>query len=325
MKRKFLTFSLIFLLAFSSVIMLACGGSGVNPYDEINEIITTITTDTSTYQNGAVLDGTFTGYTIKGLAHKEGGVSVDDGQALNGIFAISTNEIIKYKDFLQNIKPSKLDSLNKTFNSFKDEYQNFLGARERFLTLEDYASADVYNGFYARFREETKSYVNATCDLAKEILKACEENFVLSEEKPEESKKEQMLLKYDNEIIKALGDVKDLLLKSAKGEILAGGLYQYGMATLKNIASNANKTRFNLKEENEGEFEKISLALDNQRKIISQAIDNFSIYEFEREYESSLYLYCKTDSTKEFDYAQLDLYFKTDGILQRYFTTINNL
>lgn len=324
MKKKFITISLTLLIVFSSVIMFACGGSEVNPYVEINEIITTITSDTSTYQQESLLDGAITGYAIKNLAHIEDGTSVEDGQVLNGIFGLSVNKIIKYKDLLQEIKTSKLGSLNKIFKSFKSEYGNFLGARERFLTLSSSATNDVYNGFYSRFREETKGYVNATCDLAKAILKTCQENFVLSEENLEQSKKEQTLLRYDNEIIKGLGDIKDFLLESAKGEILTNTLYQKGVADLKALASNSNRSEFNLSEENMTKFENISLALDNQRKIISQAINNFSIYQLEEEYESSPYLYYKTDNTKEFDYTQLNAYFGTDGILQTYFRTINN-
>lgn len=327
MKKKFLTFALALLVVILGGVMFACGENGINPYSQLNEMITEITTDTTTYQTADVLDGRFNGYTIKDLAHKTNeGTLEEDGQILNGLFAISMDKIVKYMGNLQDVKASKLDALNKAFKTFKKEYNDFVGARGRFVSLEDGASIDIFNGFYAKYREEAKGYVSATGDLAKEILKVCDETFTLpeNEEEVSEAKKEQWLIKYDNEVVKGLCDTKALLLESAKGEILTNNLYLKGVENLKNIALNAKRTEFNLQEENVEKFEKISLALDNQRKITFQAIDNFSIYTLEKDYENTLYLYYRTDSTKEFDYVQLDTYFGTGGILQTYFTTINN-
>ena len=93
---------------------------------------------------------------------------------------------------------------------------------------------------------------------------------------------------------------------------------------LKNIASYAKRTSYNINDENQTKFLNISTALENERNIASQALSSFSLYELEREYDSSLTAYYKTGETKEFDYVQLNSYFANGGILSTYLTTINN-
>lgn len=329
MKRsKILTFIVALLIMAPCFAMFACGENSINPYAQIEAIITEIQADESAYEKGEIMSSGFNGYKIKDLAYKNSsGALVEDGQVYNAIFAISLNKIIKYNANLENISASKLAGVKNAFDTFEKEYNDFKGARERFVVLEGNANNVIYNGFYARYKEETKGYVGATCALARELLNACEKNYKLPSEDDAqiaEAEQSQWLLRYDNEIVRALADIKDLIFVSARGEDLSNELIVSAKGILKNIASYAKRTSYNINSENQTKFLNISTALENERNIASQALSSFSLYELEREYDSSLTAYYKTGETKEFDYVQLNSYFANGGILSTYLTTINN-
>lgn len=327
-KSRFLTFIVAVLVLVPCLAMFACGENRINPYEQINAIITEIQADESAYENGDILETGFNGYKIKNLAYKnDSGMLVEDGQVYNAIFAVSLDKIIKYNPSLENISANKLADVKKAYDSFEKAYNDFKGARERFVVLEGNANIDIYNGFYARYKEETKGYVGATCALARELLSACDKNYQFSSEDEVENaiaSQLQWQLRYDNELIRALGDIKDLIFVSARGEELDNELLVSAKATLKNIATYALRTTYNIAEENKEKFLNISTALENERAIASQALKNFSLYELEREYNGSLAAYYRTGETKEFDYVQLNSYFANGGILLTYLTTINN-
>lgn len=326
-KNVFVTFMLVLLILTSSFTLFACGENTINPQSEIHAVILEIQDDTASYTKSEIMESGFNGFSIKNLMYKNSsGGFVEDGKVYNAIFAISLGKIIKYNDNLNSVPVNKLDGVKQSFDHFKKEFEEFKGSRDWFMALEDDISIDVYNGFYSRFKKETQGYIDATCSLAKEILKVCDNNFVLPSEDDENfslAQAQQWQLHYDNEIIKALSDVKDLIFVSAKGENLSCQLYNRAKNLLKEIAKSAKNTSYAIANENKDKFISVALAVENQRMIVSQAISNFSLYELEEEYDGSLYSYYQTDSTKEFDYKQLNSYFLTGGILPTFIQTIN--
>lgn len=329
MKKKiFLALTLSLMALCSSTFLVACK-QDVNPYSEIKEIVEEITTNTSSYTYQAVPNTDYVGYNINGLKYKKGSTNiyVEDGEIYNTIFAISMNKIIKYYPEIENLQASKLKALETKTQEFKVVYDNFNGARERFLALEPSSNFTVYNGFYPRYKREVKKYVDKTCDLADELLNVCQTNIKYQETDDEVKNQENLekinLINYDYQILNALGDVKEVFFVSAGGFDFDNSLFNQTKKALTSICTMAKKDNYSLTEDEKKIFDGASSAMANQRKIVRKATQNFSIYDLVLNYDNSLYAYYKSDRSKEIDYTQLNAYFGNDGYLSTYLNAIN--
>lgn len=321
MKKKVLTLALALLMVLSSVVLFACNEPKLELSEEIAFIKKEVE-DESAYNKANILTSEINGYAIKNLVFKD--ESDDEAKFYNGIFSISINNILKCEGVLKGIKSSKL---NGKFESFKKEKDDFRNALENYGNADSNTSTVISRGFYERFKEEAKGYIIATCDLAQELLKFCVTTYTLPKEDDEtyeQKLKELWLLKYNYETAKAVNDVKNFLFDSAKGKELNHAFYKNAKDTLERIVEFSDKSEYYpTSEDDRNEFNNLSKALDNQRKIVYQAISNFSVYELEKEYDNNEELYYKNDETKKYDYAQLKSYFEKGGILITYFVKIN--
>lgn len=334
MKKVILSLALAFISILSSVMLFACGSDPLNPCAEIGELVTEIQGDasssqyvgdiTSTYYADYILDSNFKGYKIRQLVKRGDGSTYTewDDDLCNGIFALSFDKIREYYFNLLDVKSDKLQGVRDALSSFKKEYKEFNELNKSMLSISSNAEDEIHNGFYARFKQGVVEYIDSTYSLASEILLALKTNYTATDVDEQVVLRKYYQICYDYEVIKALGDIKDLFFDSCKADYLNGNSVLTTLTNpIKNIATYDCKATYNISATDLEKFEELSKVFDGERALFQKAIKNFSIYDYVKG-ESTLADYCKENNSEQ-DYDKIEEYLSSNGYLIQYFTTIN--
>lgn len=338
MKKKFITFVLALFMALSSITFFACGSKSIDIRAEIGTIVSTIQRETSltysqnnsqTYCYENIYDKGFTGVSFQHLTYKSGSsyVKEESGEICNAIFALSLHKILAYYPQLSDFTQKQLKGVISAFDKFKQEYNDFSALDERYNEMFGSASNESYNGFYARYKQGAIAYTKATYNLAYELMKAVEKNFLLPDQSEPNflaTQKQLWTIRYKYEITKALGDVQEFFLTSAKGQSLSNQMFVDVKNFLTNLVEYDCMSVYQIMLFSYDEFITLSQVLDSERKITMEALEDFSVYELEVECDNSIYNYLKIKEYGESDYNQLSRYFMQGGILYDFFEIIVN-
>lgn len=312
--KKFRIFAILALiLVSSSLLMFACGDKG-NAQDTYENFHTTITKfednkmlfSTETTKNRVTLEFYLNNFKKK---NSYGSEVQDD---MNYIYLTSTG-----LSFIKN-NYGKLDGLegdydfsrlNQTLTNLNEGYNNLKQENENLNNVEASTNVNVYNGYFARYKTFAKEFISEVYSSALALGDFLANDVKIIESLgTEEQTEEALQFYYEYQTLLLLNDCKILIMDSAAGEVVTNMVYSNAVNRLTTILNYKDKKVKNLSVEQVNKYLDVSSAVDNQRRLYKDSINNFSIYELVNTYKGSLDEYVKVKENAEAYYKQLELY-----------------
>ncbi len=181
MKNNFFKIALVFVFAFCSFAMFACGGDGnlQLSYKDLPKIITEMQSNSDIFKVGTV-DGVSTNFIINAFdtddsedsEESEDLDNSDENRYFNECLLIPINYIVNYQNDVElvaekgNFNGEQSDAINKLETSMatmKLAYQDMCGENERLLMFTE---EDVYKGALQLFKYSATKFITSTYEVA---------------------------------------------------------------------------------------------------------------------------------------------------------------
>lgn len=330
MKKKFLLSLMACLVVGSSLTLVACGddSSKVNSYEGFQTAISTYLEDATLFKEGTTIGNIQTDFYFDNFSYKNSSGDLIDGDKNYIILnAYGMNYIQEYYILLDSLGDGRYDfealndslaNLNTSFEAVKVESKNVLNANTN-------ANIDIYNGFFANYKDKAKDFINSAYTAAIELS-----NFLVNQADmfdglgTDSQTSEQIEFYMDTQILYIFNDIRILLLECSEGQELIGNeLYEGAVAQLSYYASTSTGHIGEVTAEVMGDLMDLTELLAGERAYTATAAENFSLYNFVNVYTSSIEDYMQDDVNAQSYYEQLKKYFSNaDSYLEQYNTYI---
>ncbi len=330
MKKKFLLSLLACLAIGSSLTLVSCGddNSDVNSYEGFQTAISTYLEDATLFKEDTTIGNIETDFYFDNFSYKNSYGNKVEGDA-NYILlnAYGMNYIQEYYILLDSLSEGRYDfaalnnslaNLNTSFDAVKMESKNVLNA-------DTNANLDIYNGFYANYKDKAKDFINDAYVTAVELS-----NFLIDQANmldglgTDSQTSEQIEFYMDTQILYIFNDIRGVLLDSSEGQQLTGNeFYDGATALLSHYASTSTRHIGMVTAEVMGDLMDLTDLLAGERGYTTTAMENFSLYNYVNVYTSSIEDYMQDDINAQSYYEQMKKYFSNDNsYLEQYHTYI---
>lgn len=330
MKNKAIITTLVCLIiALSSFVMFACGGDGQTSYQYYMTFFNTIQTEGAMFESGNAL-GVQTNYQLKNFQSKtfdgETVTPVDDDQNYLILLANGLNFIEKYYPRLEE---NKNTSLKSGINDMTDSFDQLLIEYQNFIDVSDQANYEIYNGNFARYKWQTKDFINnvyqSALDLANLIYDQLDVEGTIETLSQEETQtegdektptKEEIADTFDLEFyfdyqnILILEDYRAFLMDSAIGQQLDYQLYQTVDVSLTLFTGVIGQNLKDLSAQGLISYIDLCQRFASERAYTAEAIGEFSCYEFVNDYDQNIDSYETSVSGASIYKLQIEKYFE---------------
>ncbi len=301
-QSKFLKIGLAAIILSSSLALFACGGQADNStaYQKVDELVEVINQNQGTGKlfSKSQVYNLSSDYIISSF------VSIDDS-VYKALFAIPMNYIASHYsvlsalDEMENISKSgkeAIETLKNNVDVMKDEYFKLDAQFQRLKTFSDLTHQKIYEGEIQRFRYQSTDIIGATYNVALSLANVEEEVFDFYSGKV---KKETLTQDDSRELRDYLAlfvsqDYYTLLLKNCKSTNLSAKVDTINSARASfasfvrtfSAANNLKDLTQNSADETEpyqskvDHLLKINKLLMEDRKIMIEATNQFSYYDF---------------------------------------------
>lgn len=329
MKNKAIITTLVCLIiALSSFVMFACGGDGKTSYQYYTTFFNTIKTEGAMFESGNAL-GVQTNYQLKNFQSKtfdgETVTPVDDDQNYLILLANGLNFIEKYYPRLEE---NKNTSLKSGINDMTDSFDQLLIEYQNIIDVSDKANYEIYNGNFARYKWQTKDFINnvyqSALDLGNLIYKDLDidgTKETLSQEETQTEGDENTPTKeeiadtfdlefyFDYQNILILEDYRAFLMDSAIGQQLDYSLYQTVDVSLTLFTGVIGQNLKDLSAQGLISYIDLCQRFASERAYTAEAIGEFSCYEFVNDYDQNIDSYETSVSGASIYKLQIEKYF----------------
>lgn len=320
LKKSISTIALVLLLVLSSLLLLACnkGTTSADSLALINESLATYTTGT-TFKSGEIYGRTTAFYLNNFQSKNSSGILVDEGEAHIAIVANGLEFIKEYSPNLNGLDVnynfaklnSKIKDMNEAFDVLSEEHFNL-------TQVESSANYNIYNGYFARYKEYSKQFAEEVYNVAEELG-----NLLFVKEKIINAGATSDVVTYDlgYEELLINRDFKNFFIKSAEGKEFNQSLYNIAQSRYKLYCTFFSTTASKQINKNTlADFEMVSKAINADRENATTSLSKFSLYDYYVAYEGSLSAYEKANEDASIYYTNINSYFGTEGILSKYYT-----
>ncbi len=331
MKKKFLLSLMACFVIGSSLTLAACGDNGnkVNSYEGFTTAINTYLEDETLFKEGTTIGNIWTEFYFDNFTYKNSYGNQIEGDA-NYILlnAYGMNYIQEYYVLLNTLDEgnynfealnNSLSRLNESFEEVKMESKNVLNAVSN-------VNLDIYNGFFANYKDKARVFINSVYDTAIELSDFLIDQANICDGLGSDSQtSEQIEFYMDTQILYIFDDIRNLLLESGEGqEFIGNELYDGAVAELSYYASTSTKNiMMSVSPEVMGDVIELTNLLAGEREFTNKALENFSLYDYVELYTGSIEDYMQDDVNAETYYTQLQKYFSnSDSYLEKYHTYI---
>ena len=253
------------------------------------------------------------------------GPFVDDDQNYLILLANGLNFIEKYYPRLEK---NKNTSLKSGINSMTDSFDQLLVEYQNIIDVSDKANYEIYNGNFARYKWQTKDFINnvyqSALDLGNLIYKDLDIDGTIETLNQEETQtegdektptKEEIADTFDLEFyfdyqnILILEDYRAFLMDSAIGQQLDYSLYQTVDGSLTLFTGVIGQNLKDLSAQELISYIDLCQKFASERTYTTEAITEFSCYEFVNDYDQNLDSYEKSVSGASIYKLQIEKYF----------------
>ncbi len=320
LKKTISSIVLALLIALSAFVLFGCG-KGATSGDSlalINESLATYKADT-TFKSGTIYGKTTEFYLNNFQSKNSSGILIDEGETHIAIVANGLEFIKEYSPKLDGLDVnynfaklnSKIKDMNEAFDVLSEEHFNL-------TQVESSANYNIYNGYFARYKEYSKQFAEEVYNVAEELG-----NLLFVKEKIINPGATSDVVTYDlgYEELLINRDFKNFFMKSAEGKYFIQSLYNtaesrykaYCLAFVANPSKQIDKDKL-------ADFQMVAKAINADRENATKSLSKFSLYDYYVTYEGALSAYEKANKDAGIYYTNINSYFGTNGILSKYYT-----
>lgn len=319
-KKTILTSVIAILIVLSSLLLMACGANSTSAdaYRLLNTSIATYKANTDLFGEGATYSVQSNFRLADFYSKSQSGAPVTDSENYPAFVTIGLNFIEKYYTQLENLKTKyNFNNLAKQVKEMNKSYDKLVVEFEKFSDLESTANYNIYNGYFARYKQSTKDFINEIYDVAGALGE------FLRNEALGDGVKEDVIdltalnfyMDYNKLLISE--DYKNFFINSASGATFDDELFEKVQTQFMAYCTTefANDSNYLLGATKANEVKELLEAVNADRKNAREALENFSVYEFLTNYQGSITAYEKNNDDANIYYNTIDSYFGNNGIL----------
>ena len=315
MKKKKIFLSIIAsIMVFTSMLFVGCKdlGNAQDTFALYSQAMTTYKSNSNLFISGSISNNKTNFYLNNFYSKNASGDEVQDDQNYLILTAIGLNFIEEYHTKLDGLEGSyDFNKLVNAINSLNSDYDELKTENENMLSVETNAEIDIFNGYFTRYKNTAKDFIDGVYETALTLGNFLMNNArIASNLGGETQTQDELNFYYDYQLLQIFNDFKMVLINSASGQVLNDIVYTSSSNKLKDFAQNIQaKSVKQLTIEQTSAYVEICDALNNERNSYQKAVKSFSLEKFENIYDGSLEAYTKVNSNFDSYYNQLNNYF----------------
>lgn len=326
LKKILTTTFLALVLIVSSFMLMACGKkvTATDSYGLLNTLLSVYKGELGIFAQGNIR-GIGTNYYMPDFATKnEAGASISGGDNYVAFVAIGMNYIDRNVEALNGLDIKyNFKSFNKSITEMNDAYNKVVEEYANMKSLDSTVNYNIYNGYFARYREYTKFFISEIYDVAIELgeilLEANGDGIGTSDVTGD-----TFNVYADYNILLASQDFKHFFMDSENGKLFDQTLEKQTQTIFNNYCQNLfKKPQLALPTEKAQNMKELFDAVNVDRKNVTRSLEEFSLYDFYSVYECSLTAYAKTNADANIYYLNIENYFGTNGLLGKLYAYLN--
>ena len=319
-RRIFLSF-IASILVFTGLLLVGCGdlGNAQDTFALYSQAMTNYKSNTNLFISRSINNNQTNFYLNNFYSKNAIGEEVQDDQNYLILTAIGLNFIEEYHTKLDGLEGSyDFNNLVNAINKLNTDYDELKLENEKMLSVESNAEVDIYNGYFTRYKNSARNFIDEVYETALTLGNFLMNNARIARNLGSETQtQDELNFYYDYQLLQIFNDFRLILMDSASGQILTDTVYTNSSSKLKNFAQNIQaKSVKQLTVEQTNSYIEICEALNNERISYQKAVNAFSLEEFENMYDSYLEAYTRVNSNFDSYYNQLNNYFcETNNIM----------
>lgn len=317
-KKYITTTFLVLVLLASSLLLMACGNkvTATDSYNLLGSLVSVYKSELGIFVQGNI-KGISTNYHMPDFTTKnEVGESISGGDNYVAFVAIGMNYIDRNVEALNGLEMKyNFKSFNKSITEMNDAYNNVVKEYANMKNLDSSVNYNIYNGYFARYREYTKFFINEIYDVATELGE------ILIEAKGDgigtsDLTSDTFNSYADYNVLLASQDFKNFFMDSESGKLFDQTLEKQTQTIFNEYCQSLfKKPQLALTTEKAQNMKELFDAVNVDRKNVTRSLEEFSLYDFYSLYEGSLTAYEKTNADANIYYLNIENYFGTNGLL----------
>lgn len=312
-KKSLYTICLAVLLILSSLMLFACKKeeTSKNVYASFNEFVTSVNDEDVVFKDcptNADYHFYFKDFSSKSSA----GYMVYEYEHYNHLVEGSLSFIVQHYKKLENLTlktnysslKSRIKALKKNYSALKVEYTNMMEEAQDL-------SYNIYNGYFARYHAQAKSFINESYKCALSLGKFLTGKAdLIKNYATENMTAEEVDLYVDYNILKIYEDYRKFFMDSCKGnDILNNYVYKNALNIISSFYNDGLYQEYKTITVEEAEsLRSVLTKVDNERKINDKALSKFSVYKFTNPYNHSIEAYEKDSKFAGVYYNRISQY-----------------
>lgn len=328
-KNIFLSILLIAIISLSSLVLFACGdkGSSEKSYNLFQETITTFKTDDMFYNS--TLNNISSKYFLNDFYYKNSsGEKIYEQNNYLILGGYGLNFIEKYYENLNGLELNvDYTGLDSSVQKMTNDYKTLKIEYSRLKKTETSLNYEIYNGYFARYRLNSITFINSVYDCALSLSNFLTNNVKLDQSVGDEEMTTTAYQFYiDKNYLNIFSDFKEFFLNNCRGMNIDNTEFQKTMEIFNQFSSNiVSKDYKLLQDEDLKNLTNILSMATTDRKNAWTALNKFSLYEYVTTYGSSIEACCKSDINAEIYYNRLNNYFwNSESTLNNLYTFLTN-
>lgn len=320
LKKIITTICLAVVLLASSLLLFACNSkvSATDSYNLLNSLITIYKTESEMFGQGLV-KGVDTEFYLQSFKAKDsGGNLIVDSENHLAFVAIGMNYLDENVAILNGLDV-KYDykNFNKQILEMNDAYNNLFKEFANLKTLDSAADYNIYNGYYARYREYATYFIDEIFDVAKELGVFIVQQFGDGIGQADLTGDDfNRYVAYNKLLIS--NDYKNLLIDNLQGKDFDEDLAEDAQQNFDNYCLLVvGETDLAPSNEKATEVKNLFESVNVDRKNVEKSLKNFSLNDLYTIYDVNLSAYEKVDFEAPIYYNNIQSYFGDEGILSQ--------
>lgn len=320
MKKKILYSVLAIVIGLSGFGLVACGDdtSSVNPYERYSETITTFKEATTLFKEGATTGGIETDFYLNNFnTMQSSGTKVEGNKNYITLVGYGMNYIEKYHVYLSSRTGNSFSSLHSNLDNLITNFNIINQDSKNMVNAEGIAHIETYNNYFYEYEAHAKDFINSVYNTALTLSDYLTNQVGFTSGLGTDEQTDIQIDYYvDSQMLNVFDDIRRLLIVSACGVDYEGSsieLYDDTVNLLTYYATLSTHYTQSLSAEVMTDFIDLSNLLAGERAITRKALDNFSLYTFENEYELSIELYTLDNQDALAYFEQLQKYFSAEN------------